>query len=297
MRLDVITTVLVAATAVPPAGPYDLATLARVKAELDIPTGTTTWDTLLQDWISEESARCAAYCNRVFAVETVEDELYPPRDDYPFQIPGGVGLLQLSRFPLIAPPVVATAGADTPTGATIPIANTAGIVAGMPAANASIALGTVVQSLVANTSVTLSAPLTADLPAGSTVTFGLDVRVTDPPGTVTLLTPGTDYRYDASTGQLVRLSPYSVYPMRWDPVLTQVAFQAGYATIPLDLASACLTLIKHRWAARTRDPFLRGMTIEGVGSKQFWVGPLGDSAGDLPPEVQAVLDRYREYPL
>ena len=52
-------------------GPYDLVSLAAVKAELEITA--TTWDTLLASWITSASHRIMNYTNRVFAVETVTE--------------------------------------------------------------------------------------------------------------------------------------------------------------------------------------------------------------------------------
>jgi hypothetical protein len=63
---------------------YDLTTLATVKAELGLTT--TAEDTNLATWITQASAACAAYCNRVFGLETVTEVfrnkfLYPFRSD------------------------------------------------------------------------------------------------------------------------------------------------------------------------------------------------------------------------
>lgn len=102
--VETITTVLVAATAVAPAGPYDLIDLATVKDELDIAPDDSSQDGRLSRAISEESRAIAAYCNRVFVVETVQDLVYPERDAYPYQVPGGVAPLQLSRWPVAPVP-------------------------------------------------------------------------------------------------------------------------------------------------------------------------------------------------
>src|ERR1700756_1662640 len=71
-----ITTVLTPATATAPAGPYDLTDLATVKDELAIPTSDTSKDGFLQRAITQVSAAVAQYCNRVFAVETIQDLFY-----------------------------------------------------------------------------------------------------------------------------------------------------------------------------------------------------------------------------
>jgi hypothetical protein len=73
-----------------------------------------------------------------------------------------------------------------------------------------------------------------------------------------------------------------------------VQYTAGYSlpgSVPLPLQQACLTLLKHRWSARTRDPSLRAIDIPGVVSKTFWVS---NNADGLPPEVQQLLDPYMD---
>lgn len=100
--IERITTVLTPATAVAPAGPYDLIDLATVKDELDIEPDDTAQDARLARAITEQSLVIARYCHRVFAVETVQDLFYPERDAYPYQVPGGVAPLQLARWPLVA---------------------------------------------------------------------------------------------------------------------------------------------------------------------------------------------------
>lgn len=106
MRIDTITEIVVAAAT------YDLTDLATVHDELRIPTGTTTDDPFLTRAITQVSTAIQRHCNRVFAVETVRDVVYPERDDYPFQVPGGVSPLQLTRWPVIG--VASVVVADGP---------------------------------------------------------------------------------------------------------------------------------------------------------------------------------------
>lgn len=115
---------------------------------------------------------------------------------------------------------------------------------------------------------------------------------------ITTVTENTDAALDAAyyetakpAGLLYRLCDDArVY---WTAAKVVVVYVGGYATIPYDLASACMTLIKHRMSSQTRDPALRSITIDGVGQKQWWVGSSGD-VGDMSPEVSETLDRYRE---
>jgi hypothetical protein len=103
-----ITTVVKAATATAPAGPYDLTDLATVKDELKIPTSDTASDNFLSRAVTQVSAEIGLYCARVFAVETIQDLFYLA-SAYPWGggyaafahgAPRAVQPLQLSRWPL-----------------------------------------------------------------------------------------------------------------------------------------------------------------------------------------------------
>jgi hypothetical protein len=94
MAFNTITTVKTAATS------YDLTTLANVKDELDITS--TDDDAWLSRAITQSSKAIANFCNRVFSVETVIDTCLIEQDPYPYQVPGGVRVLQLSRLPIIS---------------------------------------------------------------------------------------------------------------------------------------------------------------------------------------------------
>lgn len=90
----------VISTVVTPATSYDLTDLETVKDELGI--GDNTDDTKLKRWISAASAAAAQFCNRVFPVETVSDQIWPRRDPWPRLVDGRPMPLQLSRWPLVA---------------------------------------------------------------------------------------------------------------------------------------------------------------------------------------------------
>jgi hypothetical protein len=131
MQRHVISTVLVPATA--PANnqaAYDLVLLSAIKAELDL-TGTKL-DELVLSWITQASAAAAKFCDRVFPVETVQDQIFPARDYYPAPVAiGGEDPLQLSRWPIagtqqqsnnsttISPAAPSTAGTAPPVAPTL----------------------------------------------------------------------------------------------------------------------------------------------------------------------------------
>lgn len=77
----------------------NLIDLATVKSALSI-TNTEN-DAFLKKLIGFASTAIGQYCNRVFPVETILDQFWPQRDTYPYQVPGGIAPLQLSRWPLV----------------------------------------------------------------------------------------------------------------------------------------------------------------------------------------------------
>lgn len=89
-----------ALTVVTAAPSFDLIDTASVKDELEIVGGAL--DAQIGKWIKRASAAIAHYCNRVFPVETVKFEIWPARDAYPYQVPGGLEQLQLPRWPIVS---------------------------------------------------------------------------------------------------------------------------------------------------------------------------------------------------
>lgn len=67
--------------------------------------------------------------------------------------------------------------ADTASGSVLPFTTTTGVLQGMSVSGAGIATGTFVLSVVANTSVTLTKPITGDVPSTTVITFGPSVAV------------------------------------------------------------------------------------------------------------------------
>jgi hypothetical protein len=96
MGVRVVTTLII------PAPSYDLVDLATVHDELSIKTSDISKDAFLSRAITQISTAMAGHCNRVFPQETLQDAIYPARDAYPYQLPGGIRRLQLSRWPIVS---------------------------------------------------------------------------------------------------------------------------------------------------------------------------------------------------
>ena len=300
MGLQVETTVW--APAAPPspnpnnAGAYDLTTLAVGKDELDIAANDTTKDVRLARYITAVSGAICSYCNHVFAIEGVTDLNFLDQDPYPYQTPAGVRPLQLSRWPLVGVQTLKTT-ADAGAGATVlpmaspPSAPLAGQQSQQPVSGLNIAAGTLVGSVSGN-DVALSAPIAAEIPAGTPVTFGLAVAQTLALGTLQALVLGTDYAIDPDRGQLSRLNPFTGVTVPWEALPTSVSYYAGYTSVPPDVEMACLRLVTMRYWEHGRDPSLREREQPTRGREVFWIGGPPKS-GSLPEEVAGLLDKYR----
>ena len=112
-------------------------------------------------------------------------------------------------------------------------------------------------------------------------------------GITNTLTEGTDFITDPANGWLTRLDPNTGAPAGWSPNQYTVQYQAGLTNPPADLEMAVLRLVTARFKARGRDPYLRSQGEPGVGQEQYWVGAMPGQTGPFPPDISAVLEKYR----
>ena len=104
------------------------------------------------------------------------------------------------------------------------------------------------------------------------------------------------YESDPSVGFLWRLNEQDRRIAFQAFKRIDVAYTAGYALpdgVPPALQQGCLVLLKHRWAARERDPALRQESVPNVYEAQYWVGSVGEN-GALPPEVIDLVNPFRD---
>jgi hypothetical protein len=113
------------------------------------------------------------------------------------------------------------------------------------------------------------------------------------------LVEGVDFLVDYDDGQLTRLD-VNAYPKRWPQLRTAVLYSTGWSLSDptmADAQEAVTRMVKARYFGQTRDPALRQENVEGVWSAQYWFGAgPGAAVGDLPPDIMAMLDRYRALP-
>jgi hypothetical protein len=103
----------------------------------------------------------------------------------------------------------------------------------------------------------------------------------------------TDYEVDKFDGFLWRTTGVGPnFRIGWMGESVVVTYVGGYKTIPDDITEACISLVRLRQASRTRDPSLRSITFEGVGSETYATSP-GELVNGLPAEVANMLLDYR----
>ena len=91
----------IVSTVVTPASNLLLTDLSTVKAELNLVNADANRDSVLTRYIAACSQAIQTYCNRVFAVETVQDQFFPQRDAPISPVIQGVDPIQLTRWPIV----------------------------------------------------------------------------------------------------------------------------------------------------------------------------------------------------
>ncbi len=116
-------------------------------------------------------------------------------------------------------------------------------------------------------------------------------------GVTNTLTEDVDFIVDATDGWLTKIDPNTGSPTGWSLNQYTVRYEAGCFAAgdspPADLEMAVLRLVTARFKARGRDPFLRSQGEPGVGQEQYWIGALPGQTGPFPPDIAAVLEKYR----
>src|SRR5881394_3072260 len=93
---------LVITTVTVPPSTLDLTNLATVKDELGITSPNS--DASISRWITAASKEVAAYCNRVFPLQTQIDKIFPSRDCYSVVSGERPQPIQLTGWPVASSP-------------------------------------------------------------------------------------------------------------------------------------------------------------------------------------------------
>jgi hypothetical protein len=110
------------------------------------------------------------------------------------------------------------------------------------------------------------------------------------------MTEGTDFLVDPESGILTRM--YSNCPGSWCAQKIVVVYDAGFATVPRDLAQAAMDFVKVQWDQQTRDPTLKSEVIDIPDvertEKTWWVSSTpSQSIGTIPDPISSQITRFR----
>jgi len=111
-------------------------------------------------------------------------------------------------------------------------------------------------------------------------------------GAPTPLAESADFFIDPDEGEVVRLD-LAGNPKGWRAPYVSALYTAGYATIPADVVECVAEMVKQRYFAQSRDPMARSIHVSGVIDTSYWFGQGPGSDTDMPPHIQAKLERYR----
>lgn len=113
---------------------------------------------------------------------------------------------------------------------------------------------------------------------------------------VTVDGTGATAEIDGSNGLIYRLDT-SGNRILWPAGRITVIYGAGYILpgddgrdLPHDIERAAILLVKASYFSRQRDPLLKSENIPDALQSSWWMG-------DLPPEVEGILSRYRQVAL
>lgn len=257
-------------------------------------TGSDSW---LRRAISNVSASVATYCQRVFLPELIEDVLDFQQDPYPYQTPGGVSSLQLSRWPVVA---LVSVEQITSPGQRETLSDGTDF-----RLNAELGELVRLNRYTGAASTWDTTPLVVRYAAG----FGVAVQEEHSVPAVTpfTITPNDtafscDIGVSADGTALERVTgapatgQYSVAAgvYRFNAAQAGAAVTLDFASkaVPPDLVDVTLRVITARHHARGRDPLLVSIDTEEVGTKRWWVGGTPGQSGPFTPEIAGMLDQY-----
>jgi gp6-like head-tail connector protein len=103
-----------------------------------------------------------------------------------------------------------------------------------------------------------------------------------------------DYEIDSNAGILYRMTALSVFDWCVHTAV-EVQYTGGYLLLddlPRGIERATILLVKDAFFARSRDPRIKTESTPSIYSVDYWIGATG-TAGDLPPDVIALLAPYR----
>lgn len=304
-------------TSVLTAGTGDLTTLTNVKLEIAIPSADTSSDSWLNLAIPQTTAAAQNYCNRVFAQQVYQDLFRIRRPEGALVVRGGADPLILSTRPIVSiAAVFDLTGAQAVAPPTVSVNAATTLAAAMGAGDTTMQVTQLLGpnfpfDALIDTGATQEVAQVTGLAGGNTYNVvraqaGTTAVAHNSNVPVTQSLDATLYEFEAKTGFLQRLETDgngNFWPRRWGTGEIAVYFTAGYImpgksgtgpTLPSDLEEAALRILTERYRAKGRDPSLRSESIQGESVRQWWIGTPPGQDGAFAPEVQGILNRYRD---
>jgi hypothetical protein len=220
---------------VPSAQPELLTTLAQFKD--DYAVGDSISDAFIQRTIARCSSAIRRYCNRTFGPETRVDTIFLSVDPFPFQAPGMIEPLQLSRWPIVN---------WLPNSAASPP---------VPGITVSRYDGGISTALQVNQQ-------------DPTTLTSTDYVVLAPSAQLMRLNPFGQQCPWWPTVYVVQ------YQSGW--ALPGKSVAPGFDRLPDDIEDACGRLVNLRITERKRDPLIRSQSIATGGTTSYWGSGSGD---------------------
>lgn len=311
--------------------PLDLISLADFKEEMKLKgSGDDDW---LKKQISRSSAAISRFCNRTFQIERVQDEIWPFRDPYPWQLPANLMPLQLARWPLAVKP--SHAGIAPPYAPELSAQTGGALAAGRYSVRVSFfsEQGETAASLRSEIWLSGSQTIVVAAPevhhGEQATSWNCFVGLAGEPETLQNFAPlSLDEAFDVE-GPLVagqNVPPHMLvvehakiplpltewrdfqvdcktgevhrvfldgYVSKWPVQKITAEYLAGFEEVPGDIRDAAIELVKFRYFMRTRDPGVRSENVEGILQSDYWFGTGPGGPADMPAYVADKLSRYR----
>lgn len=140
------------------------------------------------------------------------------------------------------------------------------------------------------------------------ITSVVSVTETDADGTITTLVENTDFEVVNKVAKFYRLDSYGRQRDWWPQKKVTIVCWAGYVLpgqilgnfpgaemLPAHLQDAIGRMVATRYFERSRDPFLKSETVEGIMRIDYRdSGTSPEDGGNMSPDVIDILNNFRQ---
>lgn len=279
-----------------PAKTYDLVDRATVKSEFGLSSSDATEDAWIGQAITQVSALIAMRTGHVFPIEIVQEGVARryTSDFFDAGNSGAIGM-KLNRWPVVRfQSFTANSMAQT-EGTDFAVDYDSGLLIRLSSSGAAIPW------------YGFGYPFALTYASGHAIKTVQASNIPAPPATITIadfeLDCGMTFAVDGAALTAVGADPMAgQYTVSSSGAYLFNASDAGKAVnitwaktaIPGDIVLATLKAMTMRYKGRRRDPLLIQQTQGQMGDQRFWVGSLPNQDGPFPPEIEQMLEPYRQ---